>query len=423
MSANQAIQAPSASRAPRRASSPVAIEVSSVEKTFRIPTHRIDSFKERVLHPVARTEYRELRALREVSFDVHRGEFFGIVGRNGSGKSTLLKILASIYRADAGRIRTAGRVAPFIELGVGLNHELTARENVVLNGVMMGLSRREAQRSLDAVLDFAELEDFVDLKLKNYSSGMLVRLAFSVMVQSDAEVLLVDEVLAVGDAGFQRKCADTFRDMRSTDRTIVLVTHDMTAIESYCDRAMLLHDGEQRYIGSPPEVGRRYYRLNLASREPWGRERRAVPDNHARILDAWLEDADGNRATTLAAGDRLRVQAMIEARDLLVNPQFGFECKTSDMVTVFGVMGSLTSEAKTASVEVGERVRLKVEMDNPLVPGTYLVRAWVVRDLNPDEMGLQFIDILKFDVIGSGESLGVVSLPAEVDVSREKGKE
>src|SRR5512132_228035 len=260
ISADQATQAPSAPLAPRLASSPVTIEVSSVEKTFRIPTHRIDSFKERVLHPVARTEYRELRALRDVSFDVHRGEFFGIVGRNGSGKSTLLKILASIYRADAGRIRTAGRVAPFIELGVGLNHELTARENVVLNGVMMGLSRREAQRSLDAVLDFAELGDFVDLKLKNYSSGMLVRLSFSVMVQSDAEVLLIDEVLAVGDAGFQRKCADTFREMRSTDRTIVLVTHDMTAIESYCDRAMLLHDGEQRYIGAPQEVGRRYYR-------------------------------------------------------------------------------------------------------------------------------------------------------------------
>ena len=135
----------------------MAIEVRGLEKAFRIPTHRIDSFKERALHPLARTEYRELHALQDVSFDVHRGEFFGIVGRNGSGKSTLLKVLASIYRADAGTVRMAGRVAPFIELGVGFNPELTARENVVLNGVMMGLSRREAQRRLDAVLDFAEL--------------------------------------------------------------------------------------------------------------------------------------------------------------------------------------------------------------------------------------------------------------------------
>ena len=154
------------------------------------------------------------RPSAEVSFDVHRGEFFGIVGRNGSGKSTLLKILASIYRADGGSIRMAGRVAPFIELGVGFNLELTARENVVLNGVMMGLSRREARRRLDAVLDFAELEEFVDLKLKNYSSGMLVRLAFSVMIQAEADILLIDEVLAVGDAAFQQKCRDVFAEMR-----------------------------------------------------------------------------------------------------------------------------------------------------------------------------------------------------------------
>src|SRR5919204_4112742 len=181
---------------------PLAIEVREVEKTFRIPTHRIDSFKERVVHPLAQQQYRTLEALRSVSFDVHRGEFFGIVGRNGSGKSTLLKVMASIYRADAGRIRMAGRVAPFIELGVGFNPELTARDNVVLNGVMMGLSRREAVRRLDAVLEFAELEDFVELKLKNYSSGMMVRLAFAVMVQADSDIMLIDEVLAVGDAAF-----------------------------------------------------------------------------------------------------------------------------------------------------------------------------------------------------------------------------
>ena len=175
---------------------------------------------------------------------MRRGEFFGIVGRNGSGKSTLLKILASIYRADAGTIRMAGRPAPFIELGVGFNLELSARENVILNGVMMGLSQREARRRLDAVLDFAELEEFVDLKLKNYSSGMLVRLAFSVMIQAEADILLIDEVLAVGDAAFQQKCRDVFLEMRDSDRTVVLVTHDMTAVQSYCHRAMLLDDGE-----------------------------------------------------------------------------------------------------------------------------------------------------------------------------------
>ncbi len=184
-----------------------------------------------------------LHALRDASFDVHKGEFFGIVGRNGSGKSTLLKILASIYRPDAGRVRMAGRVAPFIELGVGFNPELTARENTVLNGVLMGLTRRQAQRRLDAVLDFGELRDFVDLKVKNYSSGMMVRLAFSIMVQADADIMLIDEVLAVGDAAFGQKCMDVFYERRDAGKTLVLVTHDMSTVQSLCHRAMVIHDG------------------------------------------------------------------------------------------------------------------------------------------------------------------------------------
>src|SRR5581483_8597343 len=188
----------------------VVIEARGVSKTFRIPEQKLDTLKERALHPARQTAYRELHALRDVSFEVRQGEFFGIVGRNGSGKSTLLKIMASIYRADAGRMRMAGRVAPFIELGVGFNPELTARENCVLNGVLMGLSRREAGRRIDAVLDFAELREFSDLKVKNYSSGMMVRLAFSIMVQADADIMLIDEVLAVGDASFNQKCMDVF---------------------------------------------------------------------------------------------------------------------------------------------------------------------------------------------------------------------
>src|SRR6266480_2204169 len=168
----------------RRSRGPVVIEARGIHKTFRIPEHRVETLKERAIHPFTRVEHRELHALRDVSFDIHRGEFFGIVGRNGSGKSTLLKIMASIYRADSGRIRMRGRPAPFIELGVGFDQELAAQENVVLNGVMMGLTRKEARRRLDSVLDFAELRDFAHLKMKNYSSGMLVRLAFSVIGQS-----------------------------------------------------------------------------------------------------------------------------------------------------------------------------------------------------------------------------------------------
>src|SRR6201995_5349903 len=198
--------APNPERRRRLHDSPVLIAAHDLHKTFRIPEQRVDTLKERVAHPRREVRYRELRALRGIDFEVHQGEFFGIVGRNGSGKSTLLKIMASIYRADRGRIRMAGRLAPFIELGVGFNPELTSRENVVLNGVLMGLTRQEAWRRLDAVLEFAELEQFADLKLKNYSSGMMVRLAFAVMVEADADVMLIDEVLAVGDAAFGQKC-------------------------------------------------------------------------------------------------------------------------------------------------------------------------------------------------------------------------
>ena len=234
---------------------PPAIQVEGLHKSFRIPTQRVDSLKERAVHPFAAREYRELQALDGISFEIRQGEFFGIVGRNGSGKSTLLKLLASIYRADAGTIRIAGRLAPFIELGVGFNAELSARENVVLNGVMMGLTPQEARNRLDAVIEFAELDEFVDLKLKNYSSGMLVRLAFSLMMEVDADILLIDEVLAVGDAAFQQKCADAFREMKAAGKTIVLVTHEMATVEEYCHRAMLIGDGQHPHIGEPERSG------------------------------------------------------------------------------------------------------------------------------------------------------------------------
>ena len=248
------------------ATGPVVIEARGVEKTFRIPEHAGRLVQGARRAPVRRApNTASSQALRDVSFDIHRGEFFGIVGRNGSGKSTLLKILASIYRADAGRIRMAGRLAPFIELGVGFNPELTARENVVLNGVMMGLTRREARRRLDAVIEFAELEEFVDLKLKNYSSGMLVRLAFSVMVQADADVMLIDEVLAVGDAAFPQKCIDVFHQKRAAGK------HDRARHPRHGARSSrsatarcCSTTASCATSATPEDTALRYYRLNFA---------------------------------------------------------------------------------------------------------------------------------------------------------------
>ena len=400
----------------------MAVEARGVEKTFRIPSHRIDSFKERAVHPFARAEYRELHALKGISFDIKQGEFFGIVGRNGSGKSTLLKILASIYRADAGRIRIAGRLAPFIELGVGFNPDLTARENVVLNGVMMGLSRREAEHRLDAVLEFAELEEFVDLKLKNYSSGMMVRLAFSVMIQADADVLLIDEVLAVGDASFQQKCTDVFHEMRDAGKTIVLVTHAMVAVQDFCHRAMLLHDGHIEYMGDPEETARRYFRLNFKEvrSESLGEDVTAVPDVHVRIADSWLEGEDGERATSLEIGEPMRMHVVLEAAMDLVAPRFVFQCVNADGVHVFGFNRRLVLEpGQPDELAAGDRVHISGTIQNQLGPGRYTLTLWVRRDRRPGDVALQALKPLTFHVYGTPEASGVVSVPAQVEAVRE----
>ncbi|MEJ7892975.1 MAG: ABC transporter ATP-binding protein, partial [Solirubrobacteraceae bacterium] len=208
--------------------------VDGVSKHFRRPHEQMHTLKERALHPFRRRSFDSFTAVSDVSFHVGRGEFFGIVGRNGSGKSTLLKLMAGIYRANAGDVWVNGRVSTFIELGVGFNPDLAARDNVLLNAIMLGLGPAEARERYERVIEFAELRDFEDLKLKNYSSGMNVRLAFSVMVQVDADILLIDEVLAVGDAAFQQKCFDEFNRLRDAGKTIVLVTHDMSAVRRFC---------------------------------------------------------------------------------------------------------------------------------------------------------------------------------------------
>ena len=241
----------------------IAIAVNGVSKDFRLPVERRQTLKERVINPRFDRDAKVFHALQDVSFEIQRGEFFGIVGRNGSGKSTLLKCLAGIYQLDQGSIAIAGRLSTFIELGVGFNPDLAARDNIILNGIMLGLSPKEAASRVDQVLAFAELEEHVDLKLKNYSSGMQVRLAFAVLTQVDADVLLIDEVLAVGDAAFQSKCFEVFRQLNAAGKTIVLVTHDMGSVVRLCDRALLLEDGELVTIGDPERVGNAYLEYNF----------------------------------------------------------------------------------------------------------------------------------------------------------------
>ena len=237
-----------------------AVEVVGVSKTFRLPHEERTTFKEHFLHPFHRVTYETQRALDDVSFSIEQGEFFGIVGPNGSGKSTLLKILAGIYRADGGSVRIDGLLSPFIELGVGFNPELNARDNVRINGTLLGLTRRELDARFDEIIGFTELERFVDQKLKNYSSGMLLRLAYSIAIQVDFDVLLLDEVLAVGDESFQQKCFSTFERFRAEGKTIVLVTHGLEILEEFADRALQLENGRVTSIGQPADVIARYRR-------------------------------------------------------------------------------------------------------------------------------------------------------------------
>jgi ABC-2 type transport system ATP-binding protein len=425
MSVNaETIAATAAGSAAGEGAGPVMIEARGIEKAFRVPEHRINSLKERAMHPFTRLNYRELRVLRDISFEVRQGEFFGIVGRNGSGKSSLLKILASIYRADAGRVRMAGRVAPFIELGVGFNPELTARENVVLNGVMMGLSRREARRRMDDVLDFADLTDFAELKLKNYSSGMMVRLAFAVMVQADADVMLIDEVLAVGDAAFAQKCMDVFHEKRRTGKTIVLVTHDMATVQGMCHRAMLIHDGELRYIGEPEQAAMEYFRLNFGALEtgPGGSASGGVPDVNARVIHAALENDAGERVENVEQGQPILLNLTIEARQELAGPIFGVQFLDENGVVVFGFNRTLTrAEGQDDRLAAGQRVRISGRIENPLLPGRYVVIFAVYRNRNQGDVALQLLRLFDFVVYGTRPGIGVVSVSADVEAVPEPG--
>ncbi len=401
---------------------PLAIEARGLEKTFKIPTHRVDSLKERVVRPFAARDYRVLRALDDVSFDIRQGEFFGIVGRNGSGKSTLLKCLASIYRADAGTIRMAGRLAPFIELGVGFNAELTARENVVLNGVMMGLTKAETKRRLDSIIEFAELEEFVDLRLKNYSSGMLVRLAFSLMLEVDADVLLIDEVLAVGDAAFQQKCADAFHEMKAKGKTIVLVTHSMDTVRTYCDRAMLIDDGKLRMIGDPTEVGDQYLRLNFERSGGAAGGETMVETEEVRLREIWTESPSGARGAAIEQGEGLVVGVELDVLSDLPQASVGFLLANVDGLGIsqFGTL--LDSSPGPQIVPAGSRVTVRARMDSPLVAGRYFLHLGVSRGGKGAGTALYVHNAVDFVVFGGREqSGGMVAIENEFEVEVEEG--
>ena len=396
-----------------------ALVVRDVHKTFRLPHQRYQTFKERALHPRRARVYDELRAVDGVSVEIGEGEFFGIVGRNGSGKSTLLKCLAGIYPIDSGEIAVNGRLSPFIELGVGFNPELSARENVVINAIMLGLSRRQARERFDEIIAFAELEEFIDLPLKNYSSGMSVRLAFAVAIQVDAEILLVDEVLAVGDAAFQQKCFEQFHRMKEERRTIVFVTHDMSAVERFCDRAMLIERGVVQMIDEPARIGRAYNELNfggLVHTRDDDDDRDAIPAE-AEIVDCWFEDHAGERVSAAAQGERLAIRMEVRFHAELTDPIFAVTLRNVVRHTVFATSTVWETE-QTGSFGFGDRVLVRIDLENWLAPGQYDATPSVARaGAGADALDLRE-DLASLTVHATRFSGGVVDLPHSISLER-----
>jgi ABC-type polysaccharide/polyol phosphate transport system ATPase subunit len=394
-----------------------AVLVDGVSKTFNVPRERVHTLKERALHPLRRSGSERFEALKDVSFAVQPGEFFGIVGRNGSGKSTLLKCMAGIYGVDSGAIYVNGRMSTFIELGVGFNPDLAARDNVALNAVMLGLNPREARDRFERVIDFAELHEFVDLKLKNYSSGMQVRLAFSVMIEVDADILLIDEVLAVGDASFQQKCFDVFRRMRDEGRTILFVTHDMGAVRKFCHRAMLIERGDVKLIGEPDHVASHYVELNFG-RDNIGADGddKRYGDRSAEIAEAWFEDEHGERQGHLPQGRPCTFRSRVAFHERTEHPAFAVVFENDRGHPLFATSTDPTT-FETGVFEAGDEAVFSVSFENLFAPGRVFASPWVTRRQSQDLLDRR-PQLSSVVVTGPRVTGGLVDLPHDVEVHR-----
>lgn len=346
----------------------VVIKVNNTHKEFKLPHEKNTTVKgifTSILSGKSFSKKYEIQnALNGISFEIEKGEFFGIVGRNGSGKSTLLKMLAGIYQPTKGRVSTKGRVVPFIELGVGFNGELSGRENVYLNGAVLGFSKIEIEEKYSRIVEFAELEKFMDQKLKNYSSGMQVRLAFSVAtILADSDILLIDEVLAVGDSSFQRKCFEYFRHLKKIKKTVVFVTHDMSAIREYCDRALILNEGKVFKIGKPNNIADAYYDLFSKNN---------TDDTNTRVTSK--RSGDGTitheKISVDVSDKKIKISTKVKINKNVSEPVFGYRLKSSAGLNIMGT-NTRFERVKTGNFLKGDESNIKWEFDNMLSDGKY----------------------------------------------------
>lgn len=367
-------------------SSDVALTIEHLYKDFKLPHERKNSLKEWVLH-FRRPTYEKLHALKDINVTVRRGEFFGIVGRNGSGKSTLLKIIGGIYRPTEGLAKVNGTLTPFIELGIGFNPELTGRENVYLNGAILGLTHKEIAKKYQEIVDFAELEKFMDQKLKNYSSGMQVRLAFSIAIQAHNDILLIDEVLAVGDERFQRKCLNIFDQLKKDKtKTIIFVSHDMQTIQQYCDRAMVIHDSKIKYIGDPHRAALEYRKLNFpemlteanTNTATAAREDQRTGTGEVRITKLDIKDNSGDSDRIVNFGEPFTIKFNYKAKKDLKDLVFGVAIKNKQGQSIYGPNTKETNQLVNLKKGLGS-ISLKIN-HNIFAPGFYNLEAGFFND-------------------------------------------
>lgn len=349
-----------------------AITVENVSKSFKLPHEQSSGIKQLLINRIkGRKGYETQQVLEDISFSVKQGEFFGIVGRNGSGKSTLLKLLANIYVPDAGNIRINGSLTPFIELGVGFNPELTGKENVYLNGALLGFSREEMNEMYNDIVSFAELKRFMDQKLKNYSSGMQVRLAFSIAIRANTDILILDEVLAVGDEAFQKKCIAVFERYKKQKKTIILVTHDMSVVERFCDRAVFVDKGRIKSIGKPRHIAALYSNENLASVDTAKPETKV--DSRLKIK---TYNTDNKQTNKFTEGDDMVVRLKWDAQGV----QYAGVAITRESGEVIYGPNTFNENNLIASGESQLDYTLKLT----LAPGEYYLQAAVFGESDAD---------------------------------------
>ena len=374
------------------ASKEIAIKVEHLRKSFRIPLESSNGIKQKLINIFkGRKGYSDFTPLEDISFEIEKGDFFGIVGRNGSGKSTLLKTIAGIYSPTDGLVQVNGSLVPFIELGVGFNPELTGRENVFLNGALLGFSHDEMEAMYDDIVDFAELHNFMDERLKNYSSGMQVRLAFSIAIRAQGDILLLDDVLAVGDEAFQQKCFTYFAELRKRKCTVILVTHDMGAVQRFCTKAMMIDKGKIVKIGNTAEVAGEYQLLN---------NRLASKKNKNKDKDSKFgEEAIDTEISMNNTGDSLIFNIDFKAKTLIEDGVVTVMMNNANGEAIYR-WASDDDGSKGLIIREGETLNLKLELENIFPDGEFSIQLGV-KKLDRSRNYALFNEALKFNLINS----------------------